>query len=102
MKYRTAGPANTRSQRSAGNGSTVRCYFLGEGEFQVINNERNAGWLPSPGNDGRIKLCLDGKPVTICFSKEESFSTKDKVRDILTEAYEEKIQRIVKQSFSDC
>ena len=102
MKYRTAGPENTRSQRSAGNGSTVRCYFLGKEGFRVINNERNAGWLPSPGNDGRIKLCLDGKPVTICFSKEESFSTKDKVRDILTEADEEKIQRIVNQSLSDC
>ena len=28
MKYRTAGPENTRSKRSAGNGPAVRCYFL--------------------------------------------------------------------------
>ena len=102
MKYRIAGPENTRSKRSAGNGPAVRCYFLGKGEYQIRNNEQNAGWLPSPGNDGRIKLCLDGKPVTIYFSQEESFSTKDKVRDILTKAYEEKIQQIVKQSLNDC
>ena len=89
MKYRTAGPENTRSKRSAGNDPAVRCYFLGKGKYQIRNN-------------GRIKLCLDGKPVTICFSQEESFSTKDKVRDILTEAYEEKIQQIVKQSLNDC
>lgn len=27
MKYRIAGPENTRSKRSVGNGPAVRCYF---------------------------------------------------------------------------
>ena len=76
--------------------------FLVKEEFQIINNDRNAGWLPSPGKEERIKLRLSGKSVTICFSQEESLGTKDKVREILTEAYEEKIQQIMKQSASDC
>ncbi|MCI9071417.1 MAG: hypothetical protein HFH80_01155 [Lachnospiraceae bacterium] len=41
-----------------------------------------------------FQLCISGGDVMVRFSAEESVDVKSRVRDILTGAYEERIQRI--------
>lgn len=49
-------------------------------------------------SDKVINMHLNGNAVTIRFSRTETTGTKDNVRDILTNAYEERYQRVLKQS----
>lgn len=44
-----------------------------------------------------FKMIIRGKPVFVSFSKTESVGLKDKVRDILTESFEERYLKSVKQ-----
>lgn len=102
MKYRIAKPENTWLTKGAGNGPAVRCTEISEKGMITIDmitgKKQNIGWLPNPDHEGNIKLCLDSSAVTIRFSAAESAGTKEKIRDILTEAFEEKIQRELKKT----
>lgn len=44
-----------------------------------------------------FKMTIRGKPVLVSFCKTESVGLKDKVRDILTESFEERYLETVKQ-----
>lgn len=44
-----------------------------------------------------FRFSMDGLPITIMFSDTESKDVKTRVRDILTESYEERIQRRIQE-----
>ena len=44
-----------------------------------------------------FKMIIRGKPVFVSFSETESVGLKDKIRDILTESFEERYLKSVKQ-----
>jgi len=45
-------------------------------------------------NGPSLKMSINNSLVTIYFSQQKIADTKDKVRDILTSAYEERLQKI--------
>lgn len=47
----------------------------------------------------KFRLCLNGKPVLIRFGEEET-DVKETIRDILTNSYEEKLQKLFFQGSS--
>lgn len=73
--------------------------YLIIGKVKVMNDNKNKVQLAdihTSSSDPTIKMCLDGRQtVTIRFSRTESDGTKDCVRDILTNAYEERFQRML-------
>lgn len=42
----------------------------------------------------QFKICVGESLVTVYFSQEESENTKSKIRDILTSAYEKRLQNV--------
>ena len=60
--------------------------------------EQKSNWL---GNldQHKFRLCLNGKPVLIRFGEEET-DVKETIRDILTNSYEEKLQKMFFQDSS--
>ena len=73
--------------------------YLIIGKVKVMSDNKNKAQLAdihTSSSDPTIKMCLDGRQtVTIRFSRTESDGTKDCVRDILTNAYEERFQRML-------
>lgn len=49
-------------------------------------------------NGPSLKMSINNSLVTIYFSQQKIADTKDKVRDILTSAYEERLQKIAAES----
>ncbi len=66
--------------------------------FTGVGLEEPTGISGAQDSSPVFRFHLNGMPITIRFSDTESQNIKDRIRDILTESYEERIQRQILDS----
>ena len=69
-------------------------------DFAGVGLDDPAGISGSQDSSPVFRFRLDGSKITILFSDTESKAVKERIRDILTESYEERIQRQIEDPAS--
>lgn len=82
-----------------GNGMTAEEYkIMSDTDFTDVGLEKPAGISGAQDSSPVFRFRLGGSKITILFGDKESKDVKERIRDILTESYEERIQRQIQES----